>query len=36
LVDLLIGATALEVGYALLTFNERHFQLIPGLTVLQF
>jgi predicted nucleic acid-binding protein len=32
--DLLIGATALEVGYSLLTVNVRHFQLIPGLTVL--
>ncbi len=31
--DLLIGATALEVGYSLLTVNVRHFQLIPGLTV---
>jgi predicted nucleic acid-binding protein len=34
-VDLLIGATALEVGYSILTFNVRHFRLIPGLTVLQ-
>jgi tRNA(fMet)-specific endonuclease VapC len=33
--DLLIGATALEVGYSLLTANVRHFQLIPGLTVVQ-
>jgi predicted nucleic acid-binding protein len=31
--DLLIGATALEVGYSLLTANVRHFRLIPGLTV---
>jgi predicted nucleic acid-binding protein len=34
--DLLIGATALEVGYSLLTVNVRHFHLIPGLTVLPF
>jgi predicted nucleic acid-binding protein len=34
--DLLIGATALEVGYALLTVNIRHFQRIPGLSVVRF
>ncbi len=34
--DLLIGATALEVGYSLLTVNARHFQMIPGLTVVPF
>jgi predicted nucleic acid-binding protein len=33
--DLLIGATALEIGYSLLTVNVRHFRLIPGLSVLQ-
>jgi predicted nucleic acid-binding protein len=33
--DLLIGATALEVGYSLLTVNARHFRMIPGLTVTQ-
>jgi tRNA(fMet)-specific endonuclease VapC len=32
--DLLIGATALEHGYAVVTINVRHFRLIPGLTVL--
>lgn len=32
--DLLIGATALSLGYAVLTINVRHFRLIPGLTVL--
>jgi tRNA(fMet)-specific endonuclease VapC len=31
--DLLIGATALSLGYAVLTTNVRHFRLIPGLTV---
>jgi predicted nucleic acid-binding protein len=31
--DLLIGATALEVGYSLLTVNVRHFRMIPDLTV---
>jgi predicted nucleic acid-binding protein len=33
--DLLIGATALEVGYTMLTVNVRHFRLIPGLIVVQ-
>jgi predicted nucleic acid-binding protein len=34
--DLLIGATALEVGYSSLTVNSRHFRMVPGLSVLQF
>lgn len=34
--DLLIGATALEIGYSLLTINLRHFRLIPNLDVIQF
>jgi tRNA(fMet)-specific endonuclease VapC len=33
--DLLIGATALEHGYSLVTVNVRHFELIPGLKILQ-
>jgi predicted nucleic acid-binding protein len=33
--DLLIGATALEYGYALATANPRHFQMIPGLQIVQ-
>lgn len=33
LADLLIGATALELGYSVLTSNQRHFDQIPGLTV---
>ena len=32
--DLLIGVTALEFGYAVATVNLRHFQMIPGLKVL--
>jgi tRNA(fMet)-specific endonuclease VapC len=32
--DLLIGATALHLGYSVLTLNARHFQLIPGLSVI--
>lgn len=32
--DLLIGATALSLGYSVLTTNIRHFRLIPGLTVI--
>ena len=31
--DLLIGTTALHLGYGVLTHNRRHFQMIPGLTV---
>ena len=34
--DLLIGATALSLGYSVLTANVRHFNLIPGLTVVSF
>jgi len=33
--DLLIGATALEHGYAVATVNLRHFQMIPGLQIVQ-
>lgn len=33
--DLLIGSTALYLGYAVATLNVRHFQLIPGLLVVQ-
>ena len=32
--DLLIGATALVLGYKVLTANPRDFQAIPGLSVL--
>ena len=31
--DLLIAAAAIEQGCAVLTLNQRHFQKIPGLTV---
>jgi predicted nucleic acid-binding protein len=34
--DLLIAATALQLGYGVATSNIRHFQVIPGLTVVQF
>ena len=34
--DLLIGATALHLGYSVVTHNVRHFRLIPGLSVVQF
>ena len=33
--DLLIGATALFLGYSVLTVNLRDFRRIPGLSVLQ-
>lgn len=33
--DLLIGATALSLGYSVVTGNLRHFQKIPGLSVVQ-
>lgn len=34
--DLLIGASAIEQGYAVATLNARHFQKIPGLQLLSF
>jgi predicted nucleic acid-binding protein len=34
--DLLIGVTALELGYSVATGNLRHFKMIPGLSVVQF
>jgi predicted nucleic acid-binding protein len=34
--DLLIGATALSLGFSVLTTNLRHFRLIPGLEVIPF
>jgi predicted nucleic acid-binding protein len=34
--DLLIGATALLLGYSVLTINLREFRRIPGLNVVQF
>ena len=33
LADLLIGATALELGYSVVTHNLRHFEVIPNLEV---
>jgi predicted nucleic acid-binding protein len=33
-VDLLIGATALSLGFSILTANMRHFKQIPGLSVM--
>src|SRR5271157_1381778 len=33
--DLLIGATALHLGWSVLTLNVGHFRLIPGLSVVQ-
>lgn len=33
--DLLIGVTALELGYSVGTTNLRHFQQVPGLTVVR-
>lgn len=35
LADLLIGVSALDLGYGVGTANVRHFQLIPGLNVVQ-
>ena len=32
--DLVIGATALQLGFDLVTLNIRHFQLIPSLKVI--
>jgi tRNA(fMet)-specific endonuclease VapC len=33
LADLLIGVTALELGYRVATGNLRHFQMVPGLEI---
>ena len=33
--DLLIGVTALELGYSVGTADLRHFKQIPGLTIVQ-
>lgn len=33
--DLLIGATALHLGYNIATLNLRHFERVPGLPVVQ-
>lgn len=32
--DLLIAATALELNFSILTTNLRHFQLVPGLSII--
>lgn len=34
--DLLIGVTALSLGFSVLTVNLRHFRLIPGLHIVPF
>ncbi|MBT9330498.1 type II toxin-antitoxin system VapC family toxin [Paracidobacterium acidisoli] len=34
--DLLIGVTALELGYRIATANMRHFRMLPGLEVEPF
>ncbi len=36
LADLLIGVTALELGYRVATGNMRHFQMLPGLEIVSF
>ncbi len=36
LADLLIGTTALELGYRVATSNLRHFKMVPGLEILPF
>jgi len=33
--DLLIAATALQLGFGVATGNARHFEVIPGLTVVR-
>jgi predicted nucleic acid-binding protein len=33
--DLIVAATALERGSQVATFNRRHFDLVPGLTVIE-
>jgi len=34
--DLIIGATALHLDFQVVTVNARHFQAIPGLSIVQF
>jgi predicted nucleic acid-binding protein len=34
--DLLIGVTALELGYRVATANVRHFKMVPGLEISSF
>jgi tRNA(fMet)-specific endonuclease VapC len=34
--DLVIGATALHLGFGVVTANVRHFEAIPGLSVVKF
>ena len=34
--DLLIGVTALELGYRVATANVRHFRMVPGLEIVSF
>jgi predicted nucleic acid-binding protein len=34
--DLLIGVTALDLGYRVATGNMRHFEMVPGLEVVAF
>jgi predicted nucleic acid-binding protein len=36
LADLLIGVTALQLGYRVATGNLRHFQMVPGLQIISF
>lgn len=33
--DALIAATALELSYSLVTLNEKHFRVVPGLDVME-
>jgi predicted nucleic acid-binding protein len=33
--DLAIGVTALDLGYDVVTLNEKHFNLIPGLRIVK-
>jgi predicted nucleic acid-binding protein len=34
--DLLIGVTALELSYSVATSNLRHFEMVPGLSLVRF
>lgn len=35
-IDTLVAATALEVGLSVVTNNERHFKIVPGLNVIRY
>jgi predicted nucleic acid-binding protein len=33
--DLAIGVTAAQLGYGIVTLNEKHFKMVPGLRIVK-